>query len=126
MADAPNADARVEEIMYHILGAQQIWIDRIKGRPVNVPEKFSSPEERHDRLQKLYDEYLELLSWTQPDELDGVIEYRDLKGNPWRDIIVHVCNHGTYHRGQIALLVRGGGDVPLATDYIAMIREQTN
>jgi uncharacterized damage-inducible protein DinB len=33
-----------------------------------------------------------------------------------------VALHGSYHRGQIALLVRAGGSTPAPTDYIAFIR----
>jgi uncharacterized damage-inducible protein DinB len=34
-----------------------------------------------------------------------------------------VALHGSYHRGQIALLMRQGGGAPAATDYIAFVRD---
>jgi len=54
------------------------------------------------------------------------IDYRNSAGQAFRstveDILLHVALHGTYHRGQIALVIRGGGGEPASTDYIAFIR----
>jgi uncharacterized damage-inducible protein DinB len=38
------------------------------------------------------------------------------------DILLHVCLHGQYHRGQVALLLREAGAAPATTDYIAFAR----
>jgi uncharacterized damage-inducible protein DinB len=38
--------------------------------------------------------------------------------NKIEDILIHVGNHGTYHRGQIAMLLREKGYNPVSTDYI--------
>ncbi|QLH28398.1 MAG: hypothetical protein HWD63_02710 [Candidatus Parvibacillus calidus] len=35
-----------------------------------------------------------------------------------KDIIFHIINHSTYHRGQIAMEFRQSGLEPLNTDYI--------
>jgi uncharacterized damage-inducible protein DinB len=35
---------------------------------------------------------------------------------------VHVAMHGSYHRGQITMLVRDAGAEPQPTDYIAFVR----
>jgi uncharacterized damage-inducible protein DinB len=36
----------------------------------------------------------------------------------------HVANHGSYHRGQIATLLRQLGAKPAATDLIRFYRER--
>lgn len=38
------------------------------------------------------------------------------------DILTHVVNHSTYHRGQIASLIAATGTKPAVTDYIALTR----
>ncbi|MFL5508025.1 MAG: DinB family protein, partial [Gemmatimonadaceae bacterium] len=38
------------------------------------------------------------------------------------NILTHVFMHGSYHRGQVASLVRAGGDTPSPTDYIFFTR----
>jgi uncharacterized damage-inducible protein DinB len=39
------------------------------------------------------------------------------------DILFQVLFHGTYHRGQIAKLLRQAGKEPVNTDYITWVRE---
>ena len=57
------------------------------------------------------------------------LEYRSLAGQPatsqfW-EMIAHVVNHGTYHRGQIATFLRQLGGTPAqSTDMIVFFRER--
>ncbi len=128
LRDAANLDADALKRFQHILFAQSAWMNRLKGRDGAPAQVEGDLDDAAELLQKLYDEYLEFVSWMQEDELDSIIAYKDLKGNPHqqrvRDILMHVFNHGTYHRGQISYIVRNEGDVPMATDYIVMVREK--
>ena len=49
-----------------------------------------------------------------------------LKGEKFQsgldDIMLHVLNHASYHRGQVALLQRADGQEPAYTDYIQFVR----
>lgn len=58
--------------------------------------------------------------------LTDVVKYSNTKGqefsNSLYDILLHLFNHGTYHRGQIATDMRRNGLEPLNTDYITMVR----
>ena len=38
------------------------------------------------------------------------------------DILAHAVLHGSYHRGQVSLLVRDAGAQPQPTDFIAFVR----
>ena len=38
------------------------------------------------------------------------------------DMFTQLVMHGSYHRGQIALLLRQSGAEPAATDYITFVR----
>jgi uncharacterized damage-inducible protein DinB len=57
------------------------------------------------------------------------MEYRNSAGVPFHtsvaDMLAQAALHGSYHRGQIALLVRQGGGTPAVTDYIAFVRDRT-
>ncbi len=59
------------------------------------------------------------------DRLKPIV-YRNTAGKEFttalEDILLHVFLHGAYHRGQIAALVREGGDEPKPTDYIQWVR----
>ena len=39
------------------------------------------------------------------------------------DILTHLVNHSTYHRGQITQLLRRPGMTPPGTDYILFARQ---
>jgi len=72
------------------------------------------------------DEYATVIDTFSNQQLDSSVTYRNSAGTEYtsaiRDILIHVALHGAYHRGQIAAAVRGGGDTPASTDYIAYVR----
>ena len=50
------------------------------------------------------------------------LEYRNRKGEVWRyplwQQLFQVVNHSTYHRGQVATMLRQLGATPAATDLL--------
>ena len=60
------------------------------------------------------------------DATDAPITYRNRAGDQFTStldaILTHVALHGSYHRGQIAALLRGADQTPNPTDYIAFRR----
>jgi len=54
------------------------------------------------------------------------VTYRNSAGREFTsshlDILTHVAMHGTYHRGQVSLMMRRGGGEPVPTDFIAFTR----
>jgi uncharacterized damage-inducible protein DinB len=55
------------------------------------------------------------------------LTYQDLQGRthatPLWQIVLHVVNHGTHHRGQVAAMMRAMGHVPPPLDLIRYYRE---
>ncbi|MCF8317339.1 MAG: hypothetical protein K9I02_01220 [Haliscomenobacter sp.] len=51
-----------------------------------------------------------------------IINYSNSKGqlfsNSIQDMLFHIINHSTYHRGQVATEFKRQGLEPLVTDYI--------
>lgn len=62
------------------------------------------------------------------DDLAAPLTYKNFAGAEFRtpvgEILLHVAQHGTYHRGQIATAVRAAGVTPVNTDYINFVRER--
>ena len=118
---APPAAVR---LLAHIIAAQSLWLARLRGEP---PKMVVWPELTIDQcsseLEILRSGWREFLRGV---DLDSKIEYRNSKGEPWSssvdDVLTHVLMHGAYHRGQIATVVRQGGDAPAYTDYIHAAR----
>lgn len=108
------------QLLSHILNAQKIWNNRIKGKEdeVGVWKNLEV-----DELEVAENEnFEETLSILEKEELDKVIKFKNSKGetyeNSVRDIIFHIINHSTYHRGQIATEFRKEGIDPIVSDFV--------
>ncbi len=121
----------IRDTLAHIVGAQFVWLERFHGRvpagllpPADFPDLASLTARSNDLQQGLAD-YVNQLS---AQDLAGTFEYRDLKGRAHSNLrwqaLQHLANHGTYHRGQIATLLRQLGVKPVSTDLIAFYRER--
>lgn len=123
----PGSDPRALTLYAHVVAVEAVWLARIAGRPADVA---IWPSLEIDDVAKLAARSaLELdafLGSLEPRDLDRAIDYRNSAGVPFRstieDILLHVALHGAYHRGQVALVIRGGGGEPASTDFIAFIR----
>ena len=127
LRQTPTPDKEWLDLFSHVLGADHVWIRRIERRE---PELAVWPtlgvEECAVVAQENLAAYQALVARTGPDELASSVHYRNSAGREFdstiEDILLHVCMHGSYHRGQIARAMRQGGAVPAPTDYIGYIR----
>jgi len=57
--------------------------------------------------------------------MDEALTYVNFAGQTWTyplaETLLHVANHGTYHRGQIATMLRQLGKTAISTDYLRWI-----
>jgi len=121
----PDSPPQALTLYAHVLAAEHIWLRRIDGvlhlydvwQPIGLDEC--------ERLAHLNAAGFKRVI-AEADRLRPV-SYQNLAGvsytTPLEDILIHISHHGMYHRGQIALLVRAAGGVPLPTDYIVFQRE---
>jgi uncharacterized damage-inducible protein DinB len=119
-------DDRVSKLLAHLTAAKHSWIGRITGE--DVPADFtlwpSWSREDSGRRLRLLDR--ELIALVTRDEPSRVAAYANQRGAEFQtavaDIIVHLANHGSYHRGQLASAVKNAGGIPAVTDFIAWVR----
>jgi uncharacterized damage-inducible protein DinB len=56
------------------------------------------------------------------------IAYSEMKGRPWKQplwqLVLHVVNHGTHHRGQVSGFLRSLGHPPPTLDLVYFCREK--
>jgi uncharacterized damage-inducible protein DinB len=61
-------------------------------------------------------------------ELDRMVSYRNLAGedhtNVLWQLLRHMVNHSSYHRGQVTTMLRQLGHTPVATDLVLYYRLQ--
>jgi len=113
--------------MAHILSAEKLWLERIRGERQSMPVWPSSTVEDCIALaDEMGSAWRNYLSEVAPGGLEETIEYRNSKGEAWssrvEDVLTHVLMHSAYHRGQIALEMRAGGMEPAYTDFIHAVR----
>jgi uncharacterized damage-inducible protein DinB len=124
-----NADyqnKKIDVLISHTLAAELIWLDRIS--PVNTPVlgvwELLSLNEAIESLKAADELWLSYLK--EDPAIDTVIKYTDSAGKKHqtilKDIITHVANHGTHHRGQLATLLRQENIAPPASDFIFFAR----
>lgn len=113
------------KLMSHILNAHQIWNNRIDAEEplfgvwqMQRLENFTEIDQtNHDKTFNILEEF----------NATSRINYTSTKGEPFKnsiqEIIFHVLNHSTYHRGQISAELRNSGIDPLISDYIFYKRE---
>src|SRR5262245_42519433 len=69
------------------------------------------------------------LATLTPERLAGSLSYAGFDGKGFTRALgaalFHVANHGTYHRGQVATLLRQLGRTPISTDFTRYLNEQT-
>jgi uncharacterized damage-inducible protein DinB len=117
----------------HILQAEVIWLERFESRSHGVPVLLAIAQFVDlDGLRAAWANTEARLavcvrSLTQAD-LARVIEYKTTSGVPQREPLwqplLHLVNHGTYHRGQITTLLRQLGAQPAVLDMINFFRER--
>lgn len=112
----PNAT----RLFSHILNAHRIWNNRVDPQEPDFAVWELLPREKYAEINDA--NYAHTLRILENFELDKSCAYRNSKGgqfkNAVKDILFHIINHSTYHRGQIAIEFRSGGREPLASDYI--------
>jgi len=73
-----------------------------------------------------HDRWREWAATLTEERAGSVLDYKDLKGNAWRQpvwqLILHVVNHATHHRGQVSGFLRAMGHTPPPVDLIAYYR----
>jgi uncharacterized damage-inducible protein DinB len=120
----------VRDTLAHIMLAEWLWLERWLGRSPGFPaENFPDLASIRARWQKIETDLSAFVQKLAAADVERAVEYKNTKGhafsNPMWQMLQHLVNHGTYHRGQITTMLRQLGATPLTTDLIAYYREQS-
>jgi uncharacterized damage-inducible protein DinB len=114
--------------MGHIVGAECLWLARLRAEPAQLPVWPDLPVDqcaaRLSELSRMWHTYLADAGASRVAER---VTYTNSKGEEWtsavEDILTHVTIHSAYHRGQIASDLRAAGQIPAYTDFIHAVRQ---
>jgi len=115
----------VRATFVHIAGATDAWAERFAGKDVlELPKESALPklEDATRVLRSAQEKHRAHLKTLTRETLDRPFSWKNLSGEvktaPFGIVVRHVVNHQTYHRGQIASMLRRLGGRPVATDMV--------
>lgn len=117
----------------HILKAENIWWQRLQMQEHVTPLDLSDVDEWKDVLPYWEQSSSHLIAFTEKIMDDrGCLHqfhYTNLAGEAFKstvwECIHHVCNHSTFHRGQLVNYCRSLGLTKIpSTDFITFSRER--
>lgn len=122
---------RAVAIFCHVQAARMIWLHRLDPALAAFPEDGLFPiwplrlaESRAREMDRAWEGFAQKV--LPGADLGRAVRYRSTEGVEYEstasDILTHLVNHSTYHRGQIANLVAATGTKPAVTDFIALTR----
>lgn len=129
--DLGSSYRSVRDTLAHILAAEWIWLSRWRGTsPSGVPESWnlSTFDALRAKWAEVEADQRAFVDGLTEEALEGVVAYRNTKGigfeNPLRQLLRHVVNHSTYHRGQVITMLRQLGAEAVSTDLVLFHRER--
>jgi uncharacterized damage-inducible protein DinB len=118
----------ISSVLAHVYLSDLGWIEVFSGKSMNhalmlaeqLKEETESKglEEMETLFLELSERYISFLNQKQILDKSLVIENPsgDMKTSV-SDLVPHVVNHGTYHRGNITAMLRQMGYASVSTDY---------
>ena len=115
----------------HMMGAEWLWLERWKGvSPPALPDESEFPTivALRDRWTLVEEHRAAWFAGLKESAVAETIRYQSTEGKafeaPLWQLVQHVVNHATYHRGQITTLLRLLKAKTVGTDLVAWDRER--
>ncbi len=127
--DLATSHRSVWGTLLHIAWGEWLWLGRWQAVPARGgdPNDCRSPAALGTRWAEIAREQLAFLAGLGARDFDRPIRYENPPGTTWTyalsEMVRHVVNHSSYHRGQVASLLRRLGVTPPATDYLVFFDE---
>jgi uncharacterized damage-inducible protein DinB len=130
--EIPSSFNSLQKTVLHMWNAESIWWQRMK-----LQERITGPMESFNgKMQDAIEgltlqnkQWNEWINKAQEHHLQHVFQYQNFKGEQFKQpiyqMLLHLFNHGTYHRGQIVNMLRqlGVEKIP-QTDFIVWSRKK--
>lgn len=118
----------IHATLNHILWADAIWLHRLAGDPPPTAKNIADSLGQFDAWAALTAARaqmdLRLIAWAAgltSDDLTGDLSWFSAATNreqrrPRAELVIHLFNHQTHHRGQVHAMLTRAGARPAATD----------
>jgi uncharacterized damage-inducible protein DinB len=115
----------IRDTLGHIVGAEWIWLRRWLGESPTAQPSWTTGatlDELRREMDAVEAARHRFLDGVDATRLTKAVSFRFLSGRAAEaslvTLLVHVVNHSTYHRGQLATLLRQVGATPPSTDLL--------
>ena len=113
----------------HLVSAQRVSLSRWQGispAAMWAPEEVPTPDTLRARWEDVARDRAAFLAEQTDATLAAEVRYTTTDGKthatPLGEFFLHMANHSTYHRGQVATLLRMAGVKPPAVDLMVWLR----
>lgn len=128
--DLGGSHGGVRGTLAHILDCEWVWLERWKGLAPGAPpdeSEFPNVLALRERWRAIEEHRAAWFETLHEGNLCRDVTYRAADGRsltaPLWQLVQHVANHGTYHRGQLTVFFRQLGARPVPTDLVLWDRE---
>jgi uncharacterized damage-inducible protein DinB len=128
----------VRDTLVHIISGEWIWLEYWK-EPFPISTFVTELRARRDLLfnpdvlpnlasvqlkwVEIEREQIDFVNGVTNELLERMVFFR-ARHVSLKHLMQHVANHSTYHRGQVALMMRQLGKEPMATDFQVFLVER--
>ena len=130
--DLSSSYGSVRDTLAHIFAAEWIWLERWNGvSPKVFPSgaDFPDMESLRAKWEEVENGQAHFISRLTDDALATVISYVNIKGEEWKytleQMMQHLANHSSYHRGQVTTLLRQLGAEAAPIDLLVFIDKKS-
>ena len=125
LAHPEHYNGRLATLMSHTINAHLIWNSRLNPTLEHLGVWTVHPLAELISLDE--QNYQQSIAIIEQDQLDKSITYKNTSQEEFsstaKDILYHIVNHSTYHRGQLMTGLKALGVTPIGTDYIFYKRD---
>jgi uncharacterized damage-inducible protein DinB len=127
----------VRDTLVHIIGGEWIWLEYWKEPPSSAalvedlrrrrdalfkPDVLSNIAAVQSTWLEVEKAQAEFVGRVTNESLETMLPFRATQAS-LAHLMQHMANHSTYHRGQVALMMRQLGAQPVATDFHVFLVE---
>jgi uncharacterized damage-inducible protein DinB len=127
--DMQTSHSSVWGTLEHTYRADALWLQRMQGdgnATLDAVTPAAGLAELRAHWTQAQAGLISFAGGLAESDWTSIIDYRFLSGkegrSPIYESLLHVVNHGTFHRGQVVTMLRQLGATPVATDFIAFVR----
>jgi len=118
----------IRATILHIWYAETGWLSRLNGNGWETSHIINFPGSNQELFSAWQETSEQFKNFTLDSDLEKEVQFEHKGENfsiPSREIVQTVFTHGSYHRGQIVMMLRQLGVSDISqTDYIEWVREK--